>query len=63
MKKFAAARSAAKLHSIFLAALRVAQHGLYTPDLFPTPMYSSMLVIWVLVRLFSVPVTNAMAVA
>ena len=33
---FAAALSAAKLHS---AALCAAQHGLYTSNLLPTPMY------------------------
>ena len=37
-KKFAAALRAAKLFSIFLAALRAAQHGLYTSNLLPTPM-------------------------
>ena len=37
-EKFAAARNAAKSLSIFLAALRAAQHGLYTSNLLPTPM-------------------------
>ena len=39
-EKFAAALRAAKLLSIFLAALRAAQHGLYTSNLLPTPMHT-----------------------
>ena len=40
LKKFATVHSAVKLLSIFLSALRAAQHGLYTSNLLPTPMNS-----------------------
>ena len=40
LKKFATVHSAVKLLSIFLSALRAAQHGLYTSNLLPTPMSS-----------------------
>ena len=42
LKKFAAARIAAKLLPIFLAVLRAAQHGPYTSNLLPTPMQQHM---------------------
>ena len=38
LKKFATAHSAAKLLSIFLAAVRAAQHSLYTSNFLPMPM-------------------------
>ena len=36
---FAAALCAAKFFNIFSTPLRAVQHGLYTSDLLPTPMY------------------------
>ena len=39
LKKIAAPLREAKLLSIFLATLCVAQHGLYTSNMLPMPMY------------------------
>ena len=39
LKKFAATLRAAKLLPIFSAVLRATQHGLYTSNLLPTPMF------------------------